>query len=281
MRYSIIYTAAAMATSALAAAPEQVPGMKVLWSDDFSGNGEIDTSKWGYYKGARTNNEMQDYSQSAQYCQVSGGSLHITPTKTAAGWASCRIESVPAWEPPQGGKVRFQSKFKVNNAGADNMAGIWPAFWALGDSMRHGTPWPTCGEIDTFESVKGENLGHGTLHCGPACNDQAPSYMGLGSTQAFDVSAFHTWAHEIDRTAGDDNFQQQSITFFLDGNPFHEVKGSDVVDKEAWANLAQKAYYITLNVAVGGNWPGPPNDQTTSGEAVSMEVQYVAVYASG
>jgi len=64
----------------------------------------------------------------------------------------------------------------------------------------------------------------------------------------------------------------------MDGQAYHVVKGSDVGDAGVWANLAQKPYYMTLNVAVGGAWPGPPGGNTASGADAGMEVLYVAVY---
>src|SRR3954453_21846489 len=98
MRYSIIYTAAAMATGALAIAPEPVDGMKVLWSDEFQGSGPVDQTKWSYYSGKVQNNEQQDYDNSEKYCQLSGsGSLVITPVNNGGKWSSCRIETKPAW----------------------------------------------------------------------------------------------------------------------------------------------------------------------------------------
>jgi beta-glucanase (GH16 family) len=275
MRYNIIFTAAALATSAFAATPEPVPGMTLVWSDDFSGSGPFDKSKWQYYNGAISNGEQEAYPASGDYCKLSGrGSLLITPENSNGKWASCRIETINSWTPPVGGKVQFQSRFKLGTKGA-NLQGIWPAFWALGDSMRHGTPWPACGEIDTFENVSGGPLGYGTLHCGSTCKGSE----GLGQGMAFDYGSFHTWSHVIDRTESD--WHQQSITWFMDGQSYHVIKGSDLNNQDDWTAVAQKAMYITLNVAVGGSWPGPVSPQTASGKDAGMEIQYVGVYQSG
>lgn len=274
MRYNILFSAAVLATSVSAAAPEDVPGMKVTWSDSFSGSGAFDLSKWQYYKGPIDNGEEETYPSSGDHCKLSGSdSLLITPINNNGKWESCRIETISSWAPPVGGKIRFQSRFKLGNPGA-NHQGIWPAFWALGDSMRHGTPWPACGEIDTFENVSGNQVGWGTLHCQNTCQGSE----GLKQAMAFDYGSFHTWSHVIDRTSGDWN--QQSITWYMDGQSYHVIKGSDLNNQEDWVAVAQKAMYITLNVAVGGGWPGPASAQTASGQDSGMEVQYVAVYES-
>jgi beta-glucanase (GH16 family) len=138
--------------------------------------------------------------------------------------------------------------------------------------MREGTPWPACGEIDTMENINGGSLGYGTIHCGSQCNDPT----GLRSGIAFDYGSYHTWAHAIDLRS--DDWTQQSITWYMDGQAYHVVQGSDVGDAGVWANLAQKPYYMTLNVAVGGVWPGAPAGNTASGADAGMEVLYVAVY---
>jgi beta-glucanase (GH16 family) len=142
----------------------------------------------------------------------------------------------------------------------------------FGPKHREGTSWPECGEIDTFENVSGGPLGYGTLHCGTTCNGDA----GLSQGTTFSYGDFHTWAHAIDLKSSD--VSQQSVTFYMDGQAYHVIHGSDVAPAD-WAALT-KATYMTLNVAVGGGWPGPFSAATASGQAAGMEVLYVAVYQS-
>lgn len=66
----------------------------------------------------------------------------------------------------------------------------------------------------------------------------------------------------------------------MDGQAYHVIHGSDLGNEERWAAVAQSGMFITLNVAVGGSWPGNAAADTVSGEAAGMEVQYVAVYES-
>ncbi|TVY25287.1 Glucan endo-1,3-beta-glucosidase [Lachnellula hyalina] len=260
-----------LARTIYATAPESISGFNVIWSDDFSGSA-LDTSKWTRWTGISSNNEQETYTTSPTTCQLSGsGTFLITPELNNGQWTSCRIESNPSFAATPGSQIIVQARLKLGTPGAA-LQGIWPAFWSLGQAMREGTPWPACGEIDTMENINGGPLGYGTIHCGSACNDPT----GLSSAIAFDYGAYHTWAHAIDLRSGD--WTQQSITWYMDGQAYHIVHGSDVGDETAWVALAQKPYYMTLNVAVGGSWPGSPAANTVSGTDAGMEVLYVAVY---
>jgi hypothetical protein len=86
--------AATLFMRAYASAPEPLNGFPVIWSDDFSGSGDFDTSKWQYYQGSIENGEQEPYPISGDYCKLSGqGSLLITPENNKGQWASCRIKT--------------------------------------------------------------------------------------------------------------------------------------------------------------------------------------------
>jgi beta-glucanase (GH16 family) len=270
MFYSFITLATltlSLLPSASASDPETIPGFSVVWSDSFSGS-SIDGSKWITYTGASYNKEQQKYTTSPSNCALTGsGSLLITPQKDSSGaWTSCKLESQPSFAAETGGQIIVQSRFKLGRPGSQ--------FWSLGQSMREGVDWPQCGEIDTFENINGQQLGLGTIHCGSACNDPT----GLSQGIAFDYGNFHTWAHAIDLRNSD--WTQQSITWYMDGQAYSHKKGSDVGDQASWVALAQKAMYMTLNVAVGGSWPGNAVGDTVTGADAGMEVLYVGVYKS-
>ncbi|UKZ50307.1 hypothetical protein TrVGV298_004565 [Trichoderma virens] len=173
-----------------------------------------------------------------------------------------------------------QSSSNMQLSGGQTLQlGMWPAFWMLGDSMRHGTPWPLCGELDIFEQINGQLTGYGTAHCdhtgGGACNEP----WGLGQSIAIPQDdEFHTWALKINRCSN--NWQTETIEWYLDGNLFHTLVGAQFGDEGLWATLAHSPMYIILNLAVGGTWPGDPNEATLSGWGNMFEVQYVAVYES-
>lgn len=264
---------ATLITTTHATAAESINGFTVIWQDDFTGT-ELDMSNWSYFTGVPSNGEEETYPVGGPNCQLSGqGSLLITPEYANGKWTSCRIESVPSFATVPGKQMVVQSRFKLGTPGAE-LQGIWPAFWSLGNSMREGTSWPSCGEIDTFENINGGALGYGTLHCGSQCNDPD----GLSAGIAFDYGNYHTWAHAIDLRESD--YTQQSITWYMDGQSYHVIYGSDIGDETVWAAVAQSAMYMILNVAVGGGWPGSAAANTVSGSAAGMEVLYVGVYHS-
>lgn len=168
--------------------------------------------------------------------------------------------------------MQVQAKLKLGQPGAQ-LQGIWPAFWSLGEGIRNGVGWPECGEIDTFENINGAALGYGTIHCGDNCFD--PS--GISQWIAFDYGSWHTWAHIVDLTNSD--WRQQSISFLLDGATYNIVTGAEINDQGVWNTLVGPMF-VTLNVAIGGAWPGSVAGTTVSGSAAGMEVEYVAVYES-
>lgn len=173
--------------------------------------------------------------------------MQIIPRKSASGkWTSARLESKGTFTPTDGKVTRVESTLRFGDAPADQKQGIWPAFWMLGDSMRHGTSWPQCGELDIMERINSEPLGHGTPHCGK--NDECGA-----STVAVPLrdNGWHNWAMEIDRTKKD--FRQQTITWKLDGKAYNSIDGAKV-GEENWKALAHSPLYIILNVAVGGTW---------------------------
>ncbi|KAE9375184.1 glycoside hydrolase family 16 protein [Stipitochalara longipes BDJ] len=277
-------TVAALATffsTTLAIAAPPVPGFNPpTWSENFAGP-TVDLTKWAYWPGAPSNGEQEIYPTSGANCHItSSNTLQILPDNSGGQWTSCRIESheVFAANATAGLKMLVQARFKIGQPGvtAAQLQGIWPAFWSLGAGVRDGVAWPGCGEIDTFENVDGATLGFGTLHCGGACND-TPNYQGISSGERFDFGTFHTWAHEVDVTSTD--WTKQSITFSLDGTAYRTILGSDVGNQAAWTALVGPMF-LTLNVAVGGQWPGSASASTATGITAGMEVQYVAVYHS-
>lgn len=264
------------------APPPAGPGMKLVWSDDFEGPaGAPPSNQWNVAEAIDTNNEIQTYSTSNNNLQISGGgTIQMVPRKTPSGkWTSGRIETKASWTPPPGGKMLVQAGILLGSNPGPQKKGIWPAFWMLGDAIRHGTEWPLCGELDIMESVSGDGKAYGTAHCGPTA-DGGPCHepTGNGASTALPTDGFHQWGLQVDRTAGD--WRAQTITWMLDGKPWRDLKGSDVGDEGIWATLAHSPLYVLLNVAVGGDWPGAPNADTVDGYGAMMEVQYVAVYSS-
>ena len=129
--------------------------------------------------------------------------------------------------------------------------GLWPAFWMLPTSGD----WPP--EIDIMET-----LGHRTdtvfnsLHYG----DQSAvlSEKGEQTFSGLDFSAdFHTFGAK---------WSENRLTWFLDGYALYDV-AHDIPDVPM---------YLLANLAIGGDWPGAP-DETTP-ETSSLDIDYIRVY---
>ncbi|KAI1136245.1 glycoside hydrolase family 16 protein [Hypoxylon sp. FL0543] len=265
-----------------AIAPPNINGMSIVFSEDFEGpaGGSPKGDVWNIMDAINTNNEVETYTTSNQNVQISGGgTIQFVPRKSPTGlWTSGRIESKGSWTPAPGKVTKIQANILLGSNPVINKQGLWPAFWALGDAMRHGTQWPAAGEIDIMEQVNGIPTGFGTLHCGTAVGGPCTEPLGRSKSVAMPLDGFHTWGVTIDRT--NDDWRAQTISWELDGNTFSTVAGADINDAPTWSTLAHSPLYVILNVAVGGDWPGAPNALTQDGYGAMMEVQWVAIYSS-
>jgi len=143
--------------------------------------------------------------------------------------------------------------------------GMWPAFWMMGADVT-SAGWPQCGEIDIMENVAREpSIIHATVH--------GPGYSGAGGItgdyalpgeQAF-AADYHVFATE---------WSQNNIQFSVDGHVYHTVTPEELPAGAAW--VFQHPFFLLLNLAVGGTWPGSP-DATTAFPR-QMLIDYVRVY---
>ena len=145
--------------------------------------------------------------------------------------------------------------------------GIWPAFWLLGDNIDT-VPWPACGEIDIVELIghKPDTL-HGTLH--------GPGYSGARGLSKSTVlpggkifnDAYHIFA--ID-------WQRGRIDWLLDGKIYKTLTPADLPAGTKWV-FDDAPFFILLNLAVGGAWPGYPDETTEFPQ--EYRIDYVRVYS--
>ena len=226
----------------------------LVWSDEFDGN-SLNRSNWTYDIGNNGwgNNEWQYYTDRNENVSVSNGVLAITARKEnygGSGYTSARIKSIGLREFKYG---RIEARIKLPKG-----QGLWPAFWMLGANFNTAG-WPYCGEIDIMEQVSLENRVHGTVHW------DSNGYASYGGPSfEFDTTQYHVYA--ID-------WNDQYIRWYVDGTQFHEIYiGNNAGGTEEF----QKPFFLILNLAVGGNWPGYPNDSTPFPS--TMYVDYVRVY---
>ncbi|KAK0732999.1 concanavalin A-like lectin/glucanase domain-containing protein [Lasiosphaeria miniovina] len=271
--------------SSLAAATQipGYPGFHSIWSDGFGGGAgqSPNGGQWTTVTNLHVNNEVEDYTMSNQNVQLSGGdTIQFVPHRNASGqWTSGRIESKATFTPQQGKVMMVESMIRFGDGPSDRQQGIWPAFWMLGDSIHHGTEWPRCGELDIMERINGQFTGYGTTHCGYSksggpCNEP----NGRFETVAISDNGWHRWSLKIDLTNSD--WRAQTIQWFYDGRGYHTLSGGTIGDAAIWGSLAHSPLFIIFNVAVGGDWPGPPNGATVDSWSSMMEVSYVAVYST-
>jgi hypothetical protein len=144
--------------------------------------------------------------------------------------------------------------------------GCWPAFWALG-SNNPTVGWPACGEIDVMEWV-GQTPSHikGSLH--------ATGYSGGQSLNADAVlpgdetysDGYHVFAVD---------WYPDQIIFSMDGVVYETRKQSDIPPGSTWPFV--QPFFIILNFAIGGDWPGPPDANTVFPQ--DFRIDYVRVYS--
>ena len=228
----------------------------LVWSDEFNGS-SVDTSKWAYETGTGSwgwgNNEQQYYTSRSDNAYVSGGALHIKAKKESYGgrnYTSARLITK--------GKFTFTYGYVEARLALPSCQGIWPAFWMLGANID-SVGWPACGEIDIMEAINAENKTYGTCHW----DNNGHANYGL-STGTFDITQYHTYGMQWD---------SQYIRMFVDGSKIYEIY---IGNNSGGTEEFQRPFYLLLNVAVGGNWPGfSINDSAFPQE---MKVDYVRVY---
>jgi beta-glucanase (GH16 family) len=144
-------------------------GYRLVWSDSFAGASATlpNENNWNIIDGnLGVNNELQTYRRNTRQVQTSGGNtLQLVPWREGNGWTSGRIESKYTFTPQAGRRTMAEAQIRFGGNPTSTKQGIWPAFWLLGDSIRHGTGWPACGELDIMETVNGQLTGYGTMHC--------------------------------------------------------------------------------------------------------------------
>ncbi len=267
------------------------PNWNLTWSDEFSGsaNTGVDTSNWIYdtgtgYPGGAANwgtGEIETMSNSTTNVYQDGvGHLIIKPILSNGTWTSGRIETQStSFAAPSGGELAVEASIQLLPGSTPATAqGYWPAVWMLGNAFRGNyNNWPSVGEVDAMENINGNNTVHGTLHCGidpgGPCNE-TDGLAGVTDCSPDCQGAFHTYRVEIDRRTS-----SEEIRWYLDGQQYWKVdSNSSGMDATTWANAVDHGFFIILNVAIGGGWPGNPNASTASG--VPMVVDYVRTYTS-
>ncbi|GAA2638190.1 hypothetical protein GCM10010399_84380 [Dactylosporangium fulvum] len=236
------------------------PATNLVWQDEFNtANGsKPDPAKWTIDPGTGQNNEIQYYTNN-ENVTIENGSLVIEARRQTAGgrdYTSHRMNTSNKFSTQYG---RIEARVKVPKGN-----GLWPAFWMMGTDFLQGRPWPYNGEIDIME-ILGRNTNeiYSTLH--------APAYNGGGGygqkISTVDLSLdYHLYSVEWD---------SKHMTFRVD-NQVILVADKETVETTRGPWVYDHQFYLILNLAVGGDFPGPI-DATTPFPS-RMYVDYVRVY---
>lgn len=235
--------------------PEVEPDWSLIWCDEFNGN-SIDSNNWTHEQGnwGWGNNEWQNYTNSSSNSFVAGGVLNIRAiqeSSNGSNYSSARLISNNKFE-FQYGKVEARLKVPFGQ-------GIWPAFWMLGENIG-SVGWPQSGEIDIMEHINNEAIAHGTVHW----NNGGHQYNG--SSANITPNEFHVYG-----VIWNENYAR----FYIDDVPYFQFNFSSSNNSEI---IFQRPFYLLLNLAVGGNWPGYPDGSTVF--PATYEIDYVRVYES-
>ncbi|HZM82765.1 MAG TPA: discoidin domain-containing protein [Candidatus Limnocylindrales bacterium] len=238
------------------------PATRLVFSDEFNGaNGsKPDPAKWTIDIGTGQNNELQYYTNNNNTFMDGTGSLVMEARREVVGgrnYTSHRMNTSNKFHFQYG---RVEARIKVNKGN-----GFWPAFWMMGADFLTGRPWPYNGEVDIME-VLGRNTNecYTTLHA-PAYNGGAG--YGLKTTAPVDLANdFHVYAAEWD---------SRGIRFFLDSQLIFNAS-KETVESTRGPWVYDHQFYIILNLAVGGDFPGPVDATTPFPSRVLVD--YVRVY---
>ncbi|HCC57614.1 MAG TPA: hydrolase [Solibacterales bacterium] len=246
-------------------APLPGQGWQLVWSDEFNGpaNSLPDTAKWGYDLGGGGfgNAELETYTNSPGNIWMDGnGNLVIHALRPAAGvYTSARIKTQDKFSIAYG---KIEARIKIPYG-----QGIWPAFWMLGAHIKT-VGWPACGEIDIMENIgKEPTLIHGTVH--------GPGYSGgNGIGKAYALPSGQPFANDFHVFTV--VWSPNSVEFQVDGNAYFTVTPQSLPSGAKW--VYNTPFFLLLNLAVGGAWPGYPDATTTFPQV--MTIDYVRVYRS-
>ena len=249
-------------------AAERAPAWVLTWSDEFDGpdGAAPDPAKWVVETGGGGwgNHELESYTARSQNVHQEKGNLVIVARQEsytgadgiARGYTSARLKTAGKFEQAYG---RFEARIKIPTG-----QGIWPAFWMLGQDIGK-VGWPACGEIDIMENIGHERSKiHGTLH-GPGYS-AAHGLTGVHTLPSGRFSdSFHIFAVE---------WEPNVVRFYVDSDLYETRTPADVPAGTRW--VYDHPFFLLLNVAVGGDWPGAPDASTVFPQ--TMAVDYVRVY---
>ncbi|MFT4943639.1 MAG: beta-glucanase (GH16 family) [Flavobacteriales bacterium] len=240
----------------------------LVLSDEFDTDDIIDSDIWTFDIGNGINgwgnNEEQFYTNRRENVSVQNGTLIIKAIKedyNGFDYTSSKVLTKGLKEQAYG---RFEARIQLPTG-----QGMWPAFWLLGANCGDGTAdtevWPNCGEIDVME-YRGQDptVVHGSVH--------GPGYAGgnaITKSYALENDRFDTGFHVFGI-----EWAPEYINYYVDDVLYNQITRQQVEEKGTW--VFDQPFYIIINLAVGGDFIGAPNEETVFPQ--TMLIDYVRVY---
>jgi beta-glucanase (GH16 family) len=257
--------------------PPVIPGMALVWNDEFNTDGKPDPSCWRYETGFVRNQELQWYQQDNANC--TGGVLLIEGRREKIknpgfvsgthDYRSSRefAEYTSASIQTRGFKQWLFGRFEIR-ARIDTSKGAWPAIWTLGISRE----WPSNGEIDIMEFYRIRdvptilaNFAWGTEKSFTGKWDDLKKPLRDFTANDTDwTKKFHIWRMD---------WNKDSISLYLDDHLLNSVLLSETINPDGFNPFLQP-HFILLNLAIGGNGGDPANNLFP----IKYEVDYIRIY---
>ena len=238
--------------------PETYEGMTLVWSDEFDGP-NINSNNWtfeiGTGNGGWGNNELQYYQEANT--SIIDGNLVVEARRETIGSSSYTSSRLITKD-----KQSFQYGRVDIRAVMPKGQGLWPALWMLGSNFSQ-VGWPACGEIDIMEMKGGENsdnLVYGTAHW------EQGGHVFYGQTITNDSGKLSEDYHVYSLI-----WDEESISWFFDDINYNSVD----INPDALSAFREE-FFIILNIAVGGDFPGSPDNTTIFPQW--MIIDYIRVF---
>lgn len=229
---------------------------KLVWEENF--NNKLDTNYWNIeVKDAGwVNNELQTYTSKKQNLFVNNNKLYINALKEKynnADYTSARITTQ--------NKINWKYGYFEIRAKFDQIQGTWPAIWLLSERINLDG-WPMCGEIDIMEHINAEYKIYGSLH-----SEKYNHMKGNNLGGSYDInSSFDEYnLYGLEWT-------KDKISWYVNDNLFYSIDKKKYFE-ENWPY--DSSFFMIVNLAIGGNWPGPPLEDFKSS---SFIIDWIKIY---
>lgn len=261
--------------------PAQCDSYELVWSDEFNTDGSPDDKAWSFENGFARNQELQWYQPDNAICD--NGLLIITGKKErrenpiyesgSNDWRHKRpfIEYTSSSIKTEGKKEFLYGRFEIR-AKIPAANGAWPAIWTLGREME----WPSNGEIDIMEYYRIDGIPHilanvawGTEQRWKAKWDSSATPINhFTDADPYWFDKFHVWRMD---------WSEEAIRLYLDDELLNETLLTETINGSLgdFRNPFKQPHYLLLNLAIGGQHGGVPDDDAFP---IYYEIDYVRVY---